>query len=311
MNKGIYFASFTALLWGFLAIALKVMLSDLPPITVTWFRFSIAFTALFIYYLIFDRKKPAIIIRPPKFAIIAGLFLGLNYIGFITGIHYTTPSIGQVFIQTGPVMLAVSGFIIFKEKVSVRQAIGLIIVLLGMFIFYREKILFLAGGLSQYKIGVLWTLFGAVSWVTYAIFQKKAVQEFNPMQLNLILFGIPTVYLAPFVKYNLLPDLDINDWLLLLFLGFNTLAAYGSLAYALKYLEANKVSVIITLNPLITFTVMAYLKKNNVSWIDHEEYTLLTIAGAITVLTGVILTVIKKKKVRKSLQSQENNASST
>ncbi len=296
MNKGIYFAAFTAVLWGFLAIALKVMLYDLPPITVTWFRFSIAFTTLFFYYLVFDRKKPEIIKHPPKFAVIAGIFLGLNYIGFITGIHYTTPTIGQVFIQTGPVMLAISGLILFKEKISVRQSIGLIIVLLGMFIFYREKILILAGGLSEYKIGVLWTLFGAVSWVTYAIFQKKAVQEYNPMQLNLILFGIPAVYLAPFVKFSLLPDLAISDWLLLLFLGLNTLAAYGSLAYALKYLEANQVSVIIILNPLITFTAMAYLKKRNVAWIQHEDYTLLTIAGAITVLIGVILTVIKKKK---------------
>ena len=116
------------------------------------------------------------------------------------------------------------------------------------------------------------------------------------MQLNLILFGLPSILLTPFVNFNQIAELNLNDWLLLIFLGLNTLGAYGALAYAFKYLEANKISVIITLNPLITLSLMAILSKKNVSWIKPEVFTLLTIVGAITVLSGVILTVIKKKK---------------
>ncbi len=312
MNKGIYFAAFTALLWGFLAIALKVSLNDLPPITVTWFRFIIAFFTLFIYYLVFDRKKVLIIGRPPLFAIISGICLGLNYIGFITGIHYTTPGVAQVFIQTGAVMLAITGFVFFKEKVTVRQVIGLLILILGLFIFYRENIVVLAGGLEKYKTGVLWTLFGALSWLFYAIFQKKAVLIHNPMQLNLILFIIPAIYLFPWVQFHRLPSLTLGNWALLLFLGLNTLGAYGSLAYALKYLEANKVSVIIILNPLITFAVMGILKWKNISWIQHEEFSLLTITGALIVLSGAMLTVYQKKsKANTGLKPKKNNCCST
>jgi drug/metabolite transporter (DMT)-like permease len=40
---------------------------------------------------------------------------------------------------------------------------------------------------------------------------------------------------------------------------------------------------------------MALLKKRNVNWITHENFTLLTVVGAAIVLTGVILTVLKKK----------------
>ena len=296
MNKGIYFAAFTAILWGFLAIALKVSVNELPPITVTWLRFVIAFAVLFAWYLLYDRRKIKIIGRPPVLALIAGFFLGLNYIGFITGIHHTTPVISQVFIQTGPVMLAISGFIVFKEKVSVRQGIGLLVVLIGMFVFYREKIIVIAGGLSNYKTGVLWILFGALSWVIYAIFQKKAVVSYNPMQLNLIIFGLPTLYLIPFVEFDKVAGISFGFWMLILFLGLNTLGAYGSLSYALKYLEANKISVIITLNPLITFTAMAYLSYKNVSWIQGETFTVLTLIGAFTVLTGVIMVVMKRKR---------------
>ena len=297
MNKGIYFASFTAFLWGFLAIALKVSLNELPPLTLTWFRFAIAFLVLLIYYIFFDRSKISIIRKPPVFALIAAVCLGFNYIGYISGINLTTPIIAQVFIQMGPVLLATSGFIIFKEKVSYSQAIGLGIVVVGLVLFYNEQIVNLAGGLKEYKLGVMLVLFGALSWSGYAVFQKFAVKTFNPMQLNLIIFGLPALLLLPFVSFDKLLALNTNNWLLLIFLGLNTLGAYGSLAYAFKYLEANKISVIITLNPLITMVVMAWLSYKNVSWIKHEVYTLLTVAGALTVLLGVILTVIRKNKI--------------
>lgn len=297
MNKGIYFASFTALLWGFMAIALKVSLNNLPPISVAWFRFTIAFITLFLYYLIFDRSKIKIIAKPPLFAILAAICLAFNYIGYISGIHLTTASIGQVFIQAGPMLLAVSGFIFFKEKVSLRQAMGLGIVSVGMLVFYNEQIVNLASGLNNYKMGVILVLLGALSWVGYAMFQKVAVRSFNPMQLNLVLFGLPSLLLTPFVAFDQFALQTTTNWLLLVFLGLNTLGAYGSLAYAFKYLEANKISVIITLNPLITFVVMALLGFWEVSWIQAETFTLLTVVGALTVLSGAILTVLKKKDV--------------
>jgi drug/metabolite transporter (DMT)-like permease len=297
MNKGIYFASFAALLWGFLAIAIKVSLDTLPPLTISWFRFAVAFSFLALYYVLFDYKKLRMLKKPPRLAMIAGICLGFNYIGFIYGVHYTSPSIGQVFIQTGPVLLAISGFVFFKEKLSFRQSIGLVVVVLGLSIFYKEQILTLAGGLSVYKKGVLFVLFGAFSWAGYAIAQKIAVRSYHPMQLNLVIFGLPALAFLPFVAFDKFSGLSTNDWLLLVYLGLNTLGAYGSLAYALKYLEASKISVIVTLNPLITFALMAYLSYKEVSWIAAEKFTLISIIGALTVLSGVVLTVVRKKSV--------------
>ncbi len=298
MNKGIYFAVFTALLWGFLAIALKVALELAPPVTISWFRFSIAWAILMVYYIFFKRTELSIYSKLPYQAIIAGIALGANYLGFIAGIHNTTPSVGQVFIQTGPVLFAISGFIFFKERVSIRQTIGLGLVLTGMLVFYNEQILHIAGGMSGYKKGVLFTLAGAFSWSVYAVFQKIAVRKYDPMQLNLIIFGIPSLCFIPMVDFAAFKGFTVFNWLLLIFLGLNTLLAYGALSYAIKYLEANKVSAIVTLNPLITFTVMAWLSKMEVSWIKPETYTLLTLIGAVTGLIGVILTVSKAKKYK-------------
>ena len=52
-RKGALYAIFTASLWGFMAIVLKVITSELSPVTVVWFRFAIAFVVLGIWTLIF------------------------------------------------------------------------------------------------------------------------------------------------------------------------------------------------------------------------------------------------------------------
>lgn len=82
----------------------------------------------------------------------------------------------------------------------------------------------------------------------------------------------------------------------MLFLGLNTLVAYTTLSLALKYIEAGKVSIIIILNPLITFAIMGTVTYLEVSWIAGENLTLWSVTGALTVLAGAALVVMKKRK---------------
>jgi drug/metabolite transporter (DMT)-like permease len=294
--KGIFFASITAFLWGFLAIALKVSLNDLSPVDITWIRFIIAFILLTLYYGIFDYSQLGIIKNPPLLLLGAAICLGLNYLGFITGIKYTSPAVAQVFIQIGPVLLALSGFIVYKEKVTFLQLTGLIIVVFGLILFYNEQLSGISIDKKIFNTGIIWVIFGAVAWSGYAVIQKKLVQSYPPMQLNIIIFGLPALLYSPFVSYNVLLKISPEYWLLLIFLGLNTLAAYGSLAMALKYIQANKVSVIITQNPVITFLAMAILAELEVSWIAPEHFTFLTIIGAILVISGAVLTVFTRGK---------------
>ncbi len=293
--KGVLFAIFTALMWGLLAIALKLVLRNISPITIIFFRFSLAFIMLLIYYLI---KRPSglkIILHPPLILILAACALGLNYLGFIKGLNFTTPGIAQVFIQSGSVLFALSGFLFFKEKATPSQLFGLLIVLIGMMLFYHEQLSFGGKGISLYQKGVLWIIFGGICWAIYAVAQKMLTTSYDPMELNLVLFGLPAVLYCPFANYAVIFHASATEWFLLLFVGLNTLLAYGSLAYAFKYLEANKISVIITLNPIVTFTLMGIFSYFQVSWIAHETFTYISLLGAAVVIIGTILVVIRRK----------------
>jgi len=113
--------------------------------------------------------------------------------------------------------------------------------------------------------------------------------------LNLFLFGLPTLIYLPFIDLSPIFELHWTWWLLLLFLGANTLISYSTLAEAFKYIEASKVSVIIFVNPIFTFLIMGVLTYLRVDWITHERFSLLTLLGAALVISGAFFVIRKKR----------------
>ena len=300
-TKGIFYASVTAFFWGFLAIALKIATREVDPVTIVWVRFFVAFLILSTWLTI---KKPSsfhIFRKPPLLLIFAALGLSWNYMGYMLGIHYTTPSNAQLFIQSGPLLLAIAGFVIFKEKLERKQIIGFVVAFVGFAFFYRDQLSAFFETRSSYQSGILFTISGAVAWAAYAILQKKLVLKHPVDSLNLVLFGLPAIIYLPFINLAPVFQLHWTWWLLLLFLGLNTFVAYTCMANALKYTEANKVSIIIVLNPMITFTAMGILTKMNVSWVAHERFSVMTIIGAAIVFAGAVLVVSRSKKRKKSI----------
>lgn len=159
-RKGIMYAAFTASLWGFMAIVLKIITYELSPVTVVWFRFFTAFLVLGLWTLIFRRADFKIFLKPPKLLLLAAFFLGLNYLGFIAGIKYVSPSSSQVFIQIAPVSFALSGIIIFREHVNWKHIVGFILVLSGIGLFYSEQIRELTGTGDNFTLGMMLVLGG-------------------------------------------------------------------------------------------------------------------------------------------------------
>ena len=295
-TKGIIYASVTAFFWGFLAVALKIAVREVEPVTIVWFRFVLAFFMLAVWQLISNRSSFKLLANPPWLLVLAAVGLSWNYMAYMLGIHYTTPSNAQLFIQTGPLMLALAGFVIFKEKLKRNQMFGFAIAILGFSFFYNDQLSAFFEGQEKYNMGVLITLSSAAAWATYAISQKKLVSKYSVESLNLFLFGFPAIIYIPFINFEPLAHLHYTWWLLLIFLGANTFIAYTCLAKALKYTEANKVSMIIIVNPMITFLTMGILTQLNVDWIAHERFSSITLLGAVLVFSGAVLVARKTKK---------------
>ncbi|MEO9964749.1 MAG: DMT family transporter [Reichenbachiella sp.] len=294
-RRGLIFALLTALLWGFLAIALKVSVAVLDPITVSWFRFSIASVLILVFIQV---KKPgefAALKKFPWLALVAAAGLCLNYVGYISGIQLTSPNNAQIIIQSAPLVLGVIGIVFFKEQISRRQLTGIVIAAAGFYFFYLTQLDNThEAERSVYNSGSLYVLLAALCWVIYAVCQKILVRTYPVRIINSILFIFSTVALAPLVDYQSIFQMSIGMWFLMLFLGLNTLLAYSFLGEAFKYADANKVGIIITLNPLITIFVMTALSYLEVSWIASDELSAMGFVSALAVIGGAILAVKSK-----------------
>ncbi|MDC1069084.1 DMT family transporter [Candidatus Kapabacteria bacterium] len=286
----------TSFLWGFLSLVLKFSLVDLEPISVVWFRFFMAFSILFVFYAIKDRSKLKLLVKPPLLLLIAGIGLGLNYLLFMMGLKFTNPTITNIIIQIGPIMLAGVGIFIYKESLSRLQLIGFVIALIGVSIFYKDQLNFGGEVYKDLDLGIIVTILAAISWVVYASLQKKLVRTYNAQHLNMVIYSIPVLMFAPFIDYHLFFSLSIESSVVLLLLGGNTILAYGFLGEALKLAPANKISIIITLNPLITIISMAILDEYNFNWLGKETTSLFGYFGALLVLVGAVLVVYKRSK---------------
>lgn len=298
-TKGIIYTLIAVLMWGVLAIALKIASNEIDSPTIVWFRFTLAFSGMFFWMIIKNPRELKVLYNPSWLIVISSLALAWNYIGFMLGVQYTSPSNAQVAIQFGPILLAISGVVFFKEKISKLQAFGFLLSVFGFSVFYYQHINSDAIADGNYTKGMLLTLTGAVTWAIYAALQKKLVIKYSVGTLNVFIFGLPILLYLPFVDFQNLVGLNIWYWLLLVFLGANTLISYGYLSLALKYLEAGKVSVIIILNPIITFILMGILTWLEVSWIAGEHFSVMSVGGALIALLGAIMVVRKRKQVPK------------
>lgn len=294
--KGLIFAGITAGLWGVLAVALKIALNYFDPFTIVWFRFFVAFNTLAIYYAIVKPRWLTIIYKPPAMLVLAALLLSYNYIGFMQGINYAGPGIAQVLIQSGAITLGLAGFIFFKEKLSLLRGIGFVIAGAGFGMFYFQQLKEFVVNETALNKGVFWILSAALAWAGYAVILKILVRKWPTQQVNLFLYGLPVLLFIPFANFSLfLGTYPWYIWLLLVSLGLNTVVAYGSLSMAFKYAEANRISIIITLNPIITFAILEGMLFFSIHWIEISPFTTLSYVGAFLVLSGAVIAIGLKK----------------
>ena len=287
------FALVAGVMWAVLSVALKITLNiyTLSPFTIVWFRFSIAFIILGVALLVRHPLMFKVFYKPPLKLIGATLCLGFNYYAYMRGLDYSTPSNAQVFTQIGPVLFAITGIYIFKEKITWLHITGFLVVIIGFCLFYWEQIGAMANQKS-YSLGILWIIASSVSWVFYALWQKELTKQYSTNQLNLFIYGICSLIFLPGIHPSGFASLDLPGWLLVIFLGLNTLIAYGAIALAFRYLDSNKVSVIITMSPILTFGIMYLFMIFNITLIAPEHFSLLSILGALIALSGSVIVIL-------------------
>ncbi len=279
---------------------IKILLQELSFTNLTIMRFIVVCISLLI--LIPLQKKR---INPLKrkdilpifllgFFGIIGYHLGLNY-----GEQFVSAGAASLIIATIPVLVTIMSILYLKEKVTIKQTIGILLSLSGVVIISLY-------GTADAKIeinyifGAAGVFFAALMGAFYTIAGKKMLKRYSALSLTVYAMLLGSIGLIPFLNTELINqilNLSNTAWFALIFLGlFSTITAYTLWYIALETRDATEVSPYLYAIPVIS-TILSY-------FLIDERITLFFILGGFFVITGLIL--VNSKKSPKNLPLLRN-----
>ncbi len=285
---GMLLAFTTTSLWATLPVVLKVALEKIDPYTLTWARFTFAAIAIGTWlawrgelrlFRTLDRRTWILLG-------VAGLMLIANYLCYLIGLALTTPANAAVLIQAAPLLMALGGIFVFRERYNGWQWLGFAAVVAGLLLFFSDQLAKPAPPGSRYLLGSGLLALGASVWAAYALVQKQLLNRLSSVAILWFIYVVATVVLLPISSPAVLLDLDRAHVLALVYCAINTLLAYGAFAEALAHWEASRVSMVLALTPLLTVATVEAIHAIAPELVRPEQIAWIGWLGAALVVGG-------------------------
>ncbi len=283
---GLALALATAFFWATLPVALKLALEVVDAVTLTWFRFLIASLVIGGWLAWRGRIGQFRELSRNAWWLLAIAACGLigNYLGYLFGLGLTSPANAQLLIQLAPLLLAIGGVAIFRERLNHKQWLGYAAVASGLLLFFGEQWQRASG--THYGLGALLIALAAAAWAGYALAQKQLLRRLDSAAILWFIYLAATALLLPFSAPQQLLKVDAAHWWAIGYCALNTIGAYGCFAEALAHWEASRVSAILALTPILTVLSVAAFALLVPGAIAPERIGLLGWIGAGTVVAG-------------------------
>ena len=240
------------------------------------------------------------------FSLLSGLFLALHFATWITSLAYTTVASSVMLVSTVPLWVALLAPVTIKEPLSRPILIGMGLALLGAIVIGISDVCSLNGTrltcppLDEFIrgkafLGDLLALIGAIMGAGYVMIGRKLRAHVSLLSYIFVVYGMAAIILVLIMlamgesPFGYPPQAYI--WFLLLAL-FPQLLGHSSVNWALGYLSAAYVSIILLSEP-IGSTILAY-------FLFQEVPSSMKIFGAILILAGIFIASQTEMKSKSS-----------
>lgn len=269
--------------WGASFVATKSLLESLTPLGIIYIRLILGIISALVIALF--RKRNFSLKKEDIKGIFILSIISITHLWIqVTGMQYTSASNTGWIIGIVPVIMAIMGFLFYKERMNSTQLFGAVIAFGGLLVLISKGDLRSLNFISNY--GDLLVLGSAFTWSIYSFYGRKVTLNYPPSLTILYLFIAMLIILSPITLsssfFNNINLLSTIDWGALIFLGiFCSGLAYVLWAEAMNELPANRVGAFLYLEPFVTvFTAWLLL---------NENITLLMIGSGIVIILGVIM----------------------
>lgn len=286
---------FATLLWGGNFVIGRAVAGDIPPITLAFLRWLVAFI-VFLPIAYHRTKTEWPMLKQHFGAVILLAFTGVaafNTLVYI-GLHYTTSINASLMNSTTPIIIYILSFIFLKERLTNFQLLGTILSLVG--------VLFIISGGSfesllafSFNKGDIIMVAAVFCWSVYSLLIKKYAGKLPGYSTFLVTIAIGALMLLPFTVYELLTTPQSIEWSAstigaILYVGIiASIVAFLSWNTGVVALGANKAGIYLNFIPVFA-SIFAIL------FLD-EHLLLSQIIGGIAVITGVFISTIKTTRI--------------
>ena len=180
-----------------------------------------------------------------------------------------------------------------NEQYSIQQALGTIIALIGVIFIVSNGEIFKI--FSNINLGVIILLGSALFYASYLITSSKYSTtinpQINPTSLFFVLTVIVTIFSGIFTLSlngidSIILDSDVIPWILLLAI-FSTILPFITYFYAIKYLPANLVSLLLLSQVVVPISIDSFFLQ--------IQYNQAVVFGSILIISAMIIVLIKRK----------------
>ena len=310
---GLLLSLATVSMWGVLPIVLKLLLAHMDAATITWYRFLIAALVVGVY-LGATARFPAIgslSTNARWLLLIAVAGLAGNYLLYLLSLNLVSPGTAQVVIQLAPIMLMAGGLLLFSERFKRRQWAGVLVLTIGLGLFFNHRLVEIFTSLGTYTSGVIMVVVASASWAAYALAQKQLLLHLKSNQIMFLLYCASMLLFWPWARPSAIFELNSFALGLLLLACVNTLVAYGAFAEALNHWQASRVSAILAITPLLTLSFVEIYSRSFPDQLAGENLGALALTGAVLVVGGSIVTAMggRQDNTKKMERQQTNKVS--
>ena len=220
------------------------------------YRALMAAALIAVFLLVTRQKIPfAAIKKEIPLLLLSGMAMGFNWILLFQAYKYTTVSVATLSYYFAPVIVTILCPIIFREKLTRKQAICFIMSTLGLVLITGIGDL---TGANSHLTGILFGL-GAASLYATVIMLNKFIKNVEGIHRTFLQFLAAIVVLVPYVLLTSGFNLGVMDgsgWVCLLVVGFiHTGITYCLYFSSLKDIPGQKAAILSYIDPLVAVFV--------------------------------------------------------
>ena len=246
--------SFMALCWAGNQVLGRAVAGHIPPIAYSFLRWSLATVIVLPFALPHVRRDWPVIRTHWRYlafvgAIGGGLFNTLQYIG----LNHTTALNSLVLNSTGPIFIAMASFLIFRERLTLRQAGGTAVSMAGVLGIITKGDLDVLHALA-FNNGDLLLLTGmATNGIYTALLRDRPVIHW--LSFLFMLFLVSALVVLPFLMWEIASGarMEVTSFTLaaLAYVAiFPSVVAYICLTRGVELIGANRSGIFLHMIPL-------------------------------------------------------------